>query len=157
MPETTAQNNEVVQFNNASQNPFLANFVAHPSLVDESFSDQIVSYLESANAEFAAMKSRMATEPAMASDDKPLDDDQNFWPKADSWMAQFRPYKVKDGILTIPVKGVLVANFPYTFFGWVTGYEYIAKAWERGMGDPEVRGIALDVNSPGGDVSKNFD
>lgn len=154
MPEVTPQTNDSMTF---SQNPFLANFIAGESLVSESHSDLVVSYLAKANVEFSSMQSRMEREPAMSSDDEPLDDDKNFWPKANSWMAQFRPYNVKDGVLRIPVKGVLIANFPYTLFGYITGYEYIQKAWERGQADPEVRAIALDVNSPGGEVSKNFD
>jgi capsid assembly protease len=154
MPEVTPQTNSQLT---GEQNPLLANFIANASLVSEDHSELVVSCLNQGYAEFASMNERMAREPAVSMHSETVDDDDNFWPKADSWMAQYRPYKVKDGILSIPVKGTLIANFPYTFYGYVTGYEYIQKAWQRGQSDPEVRGIVLDVNSPGGEVSKNFD
>ncbi len=30
----------------------------------------------------------------------------DYWPAPDTWLAQYRPYVVKNGILLIPVKGV---------------------------------------------------
>lgn len=156
MPEVNQKTDDAGVMN-FIHNPFLANFISQESLVLDTLSDQIVSYLVKADTVFADIKDQTARQQPMSMDDKPLDDDENFWPKADSWMAQYRPYNVKNGVLTIPVKGALIANFPYTINGWVTGYEYIWKAYERGMSDANVRGIALDVNSPGGEVSKNFD
>jgi hypothetical protein len=72
----------------------------------------------------------------------------SFWPDdPDSYLAMIRPYQVNDdGILTIPVQGVLLSNFPYSF-QWATGYDYILQAMIRGMADYAVRGIALAVNS----------
>lgn len=84
-------------------------------------------------------------------------DDDGFWPSEDSWLASYRPYRVRDGILTIPVSGSLISEFGWVFQGWVTGYDYIRRAYQRGMDDPEVRGIVFKVNSPGGEVSGNFD
>lgn len=83
--------------------------------------------------------------------------DDDFWPDEDSWMARHRPYRVRDGILTIPVSGSLISDFGWVFDGWVTGYDYIWRAYERGMDDPEVKGIVFKINSPGGEVSGNFD
>lgn len=83
--------------------------------------------------------------------------DEDFWDDDDPFLSMLRPYRVSDGILTIPVKGSLINNFPFTFFGMVTGYEYVQKAVERGMVDPEVEGIMFHVASPGGMVSGNFD
>jgi len=84
--------------------------------------------------------------------------DEDFWDfDDDSFMARIRPYNVRDGVLTIPVAGSLINDFGYTFMGWVTGYDYVWKAYERGMADPEVQGIVFKVNSPGGEVSGNFD
>lgn len=85
------------------------------------------------------------------------DNSDDFWPTADSWMNNVRPYNVKAGILTIPVEGALISGFPYTFYGILTGYEYIQRAFDRGMDDPEVKGVVLKINSPGGEVSGNFD
>lgn len=85
------------------------------------------------------------------------DNDDGFWPEEDSWMAAYRPYRVQDGILTIPVSGSLINDFGWCFAGWVTGYNYIWRAVQRGMDDPEVKGIVFKINSPGGEVSGNFD
>ncbi|ERP95650.1 serine peptidase [Labrenzia sp. C1B10] len=94
---------------------------------------------------------KLTNETAAANDD-------DFWADDDdSFMARVRPYSVQNGILTIPVKGVLLNDFPYQFFGYATGYEYIRKAFERGMADDAVKGIALHLNTPGGAVAGNFD
>ena len=84
---------------------------------------------------------------------------EDFWPGADSseFMKRVRPYIVADGILQIPVFGVLLNRFPYQFGQWATGYAYIEKALERGMADDEVRGVAFVVDSPGGEVAGNFE
>lgn len=94
---------------------------------------------------------------AMSAEHAALDNDDDFWPSADSWLSSYRPYVVKDGILQIPVKGVLVNNMPYALGDWATGYPYIRRALARGLADGNVRGIALVCNTPGGDVSGNFD
>lgn len=81
-------------------------------------------------------------------------DEDDFWDPMLSWA---RPYSVRNGVLTIPVQGVLVNKFPYAFGGWITGYEYIEAAVQRGIADSNVREIVLDINSPGGLVSGCFD
>jgi ClpP class serine protease len=86
--------------------------------------------------------------------------DDDFWSSDDDWSAEFRPYVVKDGILQIPIKGMLLHNFPYAFGNWATGYEYIYQAFKRGVADymiGEVYGIALVIDSPGGMVAGCFD
>jgi len=81
----------------------------------------------------------------------------DYWPAADSWQASLKPYVVKQGVLHVPVKGVLLHNFPYSVGSYATGYYYIQKAIERGLGDPDVRGIALVCDSPGGHVAGCFE
>lgn len=82
----------------------------------------------------------------------------DFWPgDDDGWMKAIRPYTVVDGVLQIPVRGVLLHDFPYQFFGWATGYKYLEKAFKRGMEDANVRAIALILDSPGGEVAGCFD
>lgn len=83
--------------------------------------------------------------------------DDGFWPSPDDWRAQYRPYIVRDGILQIPVKGVLLHGFSFAVGSWATGYEYIWRAYERGMNDPTVRGIALICDTPGGEAAGCFD
>lgn len=86
------------------------------------------------------------------------DDDDDFWPDdPDDWMHYFRPYVVKDGILQIPVQGVLLHKFPYQFGRWATGYQYIERALARGMEDANVKGIALLHDTPGGMVAGCFE
>lgn len=85
-------------------------------------------------------------------------DDDEFWTELGAfWSARLRPYVVRDGLLLLPVRGVLMHGFPYQFMGYATGYEYIWKAFQRGLDDNEVKGIALVIESPGGDVAGNFD
>jgi signal peptide peptidase SppA len=81
----------------------------------------------------------------------------DFWPAPDSWLAAYRPYVVKGGILMIPVKGVLLFGVGYAIGSYATGYAYITKALERGLADPNVKGIAFIIDSPGGHVAGNFD
>lgn len=80
--------------------------------------------------------------------------DDDFWSEDWSWV---RPYSVVGGVLQIPIKGVLLSGFPYQLWDWATGYEYIQAAFQRGMDDPEVKGIAFIIDSPGGEVEGNFD
>lgn len=127
-------------------NPLLAGFIDTPSLVSgehQALFENCLNLflrLEHADEMLAA---------GMAAGD-------NFWPEADSWQASYRPYNVQNGILSIPIQGVLLNNFSYAT-SWATGYQYIARAWQRGQADPDVKGIALVVDSPGGHASGNFD
>lgn len=93
----------------------------------------------------------------MLNHDARMDEGDGFWPAEDSWFAAYRPYVVADGILQIPVKGVLLNNFPFAAGVWATGYEYIWRAYQRGMDDEAVRAIALVIDSPGGLVAGNFE
>lgn len=83
-----------------------------------------------------------------------IDGDDEYW---DEDLEFIRPYRVSNGILKIPVHGMLVSGLSFAFFGYFTGYDYIERAIMRGLEDPEVRGIALDINSPGGYVTGCFE
>ena len=80
-----------------------------------------------------------------------------FWYATDDPRAWLRPYNVVDGILIIPVKGVLLFDFPYQLGSWATGYEYIWEAAKRGQADANVRGMATISDTPGGLVAGCFD
>ena len=54
--------------------------------------------------------------------------DSNFWLDADNYMARYRPYKVQNGMLLIPVAGVLLHNYPWAT-PWATGYTYLYEAF----------------------------
>jgi signal peptide peptidase SppA len=81
--------------------------------------------------------------------------DEEFW--ADDWRADYRPYVVIEGVLQIPVMGVLLSQFPWQLGRWATGYKYIEMAFRRGLEDPQVKGFALICHSPGGEVTECFE
>ena len=84
--------------------------------------------------------------------------DEDFWDHdGDSWISRVRPYEVIDGVLQIPVMGVLLHRFPYQLGGWATGYKYIEMAVKRGLADGNVRGIAFVCDSGGGLVAGCFE
>ena len=68
------------------------------------------------------------------------------------------PYPVVDGIAVIEIAGVLIHRG-----GWIgqssgqTSYEGIAAQIEAAAGDPAVRGLALEIDSFGGEVAGVFD
>lgn len=129
-------------------NPIAARFSNSPVLAAPERAEEFSNLIQAlGNHELAG---KLMSESASVGDD-------DFWFEQDDWRAQLRPYKVKDGILTIPVKGVLLNGFPYQFFGYATGYEYVQRAYERGMADSSVKGIALLMDTPGGEVAGNFD
>ena len=68
-----------------------------------------------------------------------------------------RPYSVVNGVLQVPVMGMLLNRFSRTFGTSITGYQYIERAVARGMTDPEVRGIALVIDSNGGEAAGAFE
>ena len=93
----------------------------------------------------------------MAPEHAATSEDDGFWPPADHWTASYRPYVVKNGVLMVPVMGVLLNRFPFQLGNWATGYTYIERAVRRGMEDEEIKGIAFICDTPGGEVSGNFE
>jgi signal peptide peptidase SppA len=53
------------------------------------------------------------------------------------------------GVAVIPVWGMLINRFPYSF-GYVTGYNFIQSQLRAALADDDVDMIAYDVNSGGG-------
>lgn len=125
----------------------LARFSGVPSLIAKSMKDRFAAAL---SAVMAHERSEMLMSAQALADD-------GFWPAADDWKAAYRPYVVSNGILQIPVKGVLLHDFPWALGSWATGYLYIARALQRGLADPMVIGIALICDSPGGEVAGCFE
>lgn len=126
-------------------NPILSRFVETPALVAPEWQKSLEACAQFLSDQVHAVE-MLAASP----------EDDKFWPAADSWMAQYRPYDVRDGVLTIPVRGMMLNNFSYAT-AWATGYQYLAKAWERGQADPDVKGILFAINSGGGEAAGNFD
>ena len=129
-------------------NPWLARFGDVPALVAPHMRDRFESAL-------IALDVRFNTEMDIAK--KMADGTDEFWTEFGVYTKRIRPYVVENGILHLPVRGVLLHGFPYQFYDMATGYEYIWKAFDRGLADPEVKGIALVIDSPGGMVAGNFD
>ena len=133
-------------------NPLLARFQDEPTLVDPHRSAWFESCIHGASTELASVQAQ-----ARAAGEVMSDDDENWWGEPGTFQSWLRPYIVRDGVLQIPVKGVLLHDFPYALYNWATGYDYIWRAFERGMSDGNVRGIALIVDSPGGMVAGCFE
>ncbi|AJW99237.1 peptidase S49 family protein [Burkholderia gladioli] len=76
----------------------------------------------------------------------------------DSEEAQYKPYDVAQGVARIPIEGTLVHKLgtlePYS---GMTGYDGIRALLSMALGDPDVRAIMLDIDSPGGEVAGCFD
>lgn len=139
-----------------TNNLYVARINGREVLVEAGHADWMAqSLMELANQEKSIRVQLQQTPPVACA--TAVDNEDGFWPDEDDWMSYYRPYAVKDGILSIPVQGMLVNGFPYTIGGWLTGYEYVRRAYSRGMEDPEVRGIAFVINSGGGEVAGNFD
>lgn len=138
-----------------TNNIYVARINGREVLVEAGHADWMAQCLmELANQE-KTIQAQLRAEPPVASA-QAVDNEDGFWPDEDDWMSYYRPYTVRDGILTIPVQGMLVNGFPYAV-SWITGYEYIRRAYSRGLADLEVRGIAFVINSGGGEVAGNFD
>ena len=69
-----------------------------------------------------------------------------------------KPYRVTGNIAVIEIDGVLVHKG-----GWLdaacgfVGYNYLLSIFEEASHDPDVRGIWVDMNSPGGAVAGLFE
>lgn len=71
----------------------------------------------------------------------------------DAWLEGTVATTVKDGIATIPVRGVLTKGWSFWnyWLGW-SSYDQLAHDLDVALADPDVRGIILSVDSPGGQV-----
>lgn len=67
-------------------------------------------------------------------------------------------YELVEGIAVIPIQGTLVQKLgslrPYS---GMTGYDGIRQSFLAALYDPDVKGICLDIDSPGGEVAGCFD
>ncbi|MGO7673865.1 S49 family peptidase [Rhizobium ruizarguesonis] len=128
-------------------NALLSTFHDAPAMLHPGMQNRFEAFLRSAQVTLTRIEA--PTSNVVMQDD--------FWPAPDNWLAAYRPYTVKNGILMIPIKGVLLFGVGYAIGDYATGYVYITKALERGLTDPQVKGIAFIIDSPGGHVAGNFD
>lgn len=69
-----------------------------------------------------------------------------------------RPYQVLNGVAVVPVSGTLVHKFDHVQpYSGMTGYNGIIARVQAAIADPEVKGILLDMDTPGGEVAGCFD
>ena len=128
-------------------NPLLASFHDKDALLTKGSEQSFSAYLDSASAIIAKIET--GREQAAH--------DTDFWFAPDDWRSTYRPYVVADGVLYVPVKGVLLHGMAYALGDYATGYVYLTKAIERGLDDPEVKRIVMVIDSGGGHVSGCFD
>ncbi len=121
-----------------------AKFTGFPAMVETNSEAWLASVIEKLEMAYEKHEEQLAA--AAASED--------FWSPDFAWI---RPYNVQNGVLQIPIAGLLLNGFPYQYFDIATGYEYIEAAYARGMDDPEVSAIAFVLDSGGGMVAGNFD
>lgn len=67
-----------------------------------------------------------------------------------------KPFIFQDGVAVIPVHGVLINRFNRSW-GFVTGYNFIRSQLRAALADDDVKLIAFDVDSPGGDAPGCFE
>src|SRR5688572_22257428 len=100
-------------------NNWLARFANEPALVAPHLRDRFETLLGQVDLSEAAELGEVRLNA----------EGDDFWTElGERGSKLFRPYVVRDGVLLIPVKGVLLHGFPYQLFDWATGYEYIWKA-----------------------------
>lgn len=75
---------------------------------------------------------------------------------ADPLGGMFRPYEVREGVLTIRVDGFLM-DAPFALPGMMTGYGYLRDALSAAAEDENVRRVALVVDSFGGIAQGMFE
>ncbi|MGO2354056.1 MAG: S49 family peptidase [Marinomonas foliarum] len=69
-----------------------------------------------------------------------------------------RPYQVIEGVAVLPVSGTMVHKYGHLKpYSGMTGYDGIIARMADAINDPEVKGILLDMDTPGGEVSGCFD
>ncbi|MGX9376067.1 S49 family peptidase [Pantoea ananatis] len=127
-----------------------------PHLAQRLFNTPLAIHPRKAEVVMAALTDRFGItriEASMAMDD---DDDYDYrrrrQTKADPG------YDNVGGVAVISIQGTLVQKLgslrPYS---GMTGYNGIRQAFLTAMDDPEVAGICLDIDSPGGEVAGCFD
>jgi ClpP class serine protease len=70
---------------------------------------------------------------------------------------RMRSYELTDGVAVLPVSGTLAHKYGYLQpVSGMTGYDGIIKRAEEAFADPEVKGVLMDYDTPGGEVSGCF-
>lgn len=73
-----------------------------------------------------------------------------------NYTEQDKPFVFNDGVAYIPVTGMLINRYSYSW-GYVTGYNFIRAQLNAAVNDPDVKLIVFDINSGGGMVAGCFE
>ncbi|EKO3667252.1 S49 family peptidase [Vibrio metschnikovii] len=69
-----------------------------------------------------------------------------------------RSYQVINGIAVVPISGSMVHKYGHVKpYSGMTGYDGIMYRLTEALSDPDVRGVMLDMNTPGGMIAGCFD
>ncbi|WP_038196699.1 S49 family peptidase [Xenorhabdus bovienii] len=123
-----------------------------PHLAQRLFNVPLAIHPRKAEVVMAALTDRLGITKIQAGMDW-NDEDESF-----SRRKRDTGYDVLEGIAVIPVQGTLVQKLgslrPYS---GMTGYDGIRQVFLTALHDPKVKGICLDIDSPGGEVAGCFD
>jgi ClpP class serine protease len=111
---------------------------------------------EKAEIIVAALRQRLGVGDIVNPASRPMawydDDDYAPPPAPDHY------YTLIEGVAVIPVADTLVQKLgSMTPYSGMTGYDGIAANFVQALADPNVKGIMLDIDSPGGEVAGCFD
>jgi len=124
-----------------------------PLLAQRMFNTPLALHPAKAEVAVAALSERFGITRISASDWLGDDEKESF-----SRKGRDTGYDVVGGIAIVPVTGTLVQKLgslrPYS---GMTGYDGIRRAFLTALTDDAVKGIMLDIDSPGGEVAGCFD
>lgn len=124
-----------------------------PLLAQRLFNTPLALHPRKAEVVMAALSERFGITRISAFSQFEEDDRESF-----SRKSRDTGYDVVNGIAIIPIHGTLVQKLgslrPYS---GMTGYDGIRQAFLTALHDDAVKGIMLDIDSPGGEVAGCFD
>jgi signal peptide peptidase SppA len=130
-----------------------------PHLAQRLFNTPIAILPGKAEVVMAALADRFGVTKLFRQDGRMVAMEDDYDDRPGAWVPpEMRPPEVIAGVCHIPIEGTLVQKLgtlrPYS---GMTGYDGIRTNIATALADPEVDAIALDINSPGGEVSGCFD
>lgn len=124
-------------------------------LAQRVFNRPVMILPEKAEIIVTALRERMGIGDLVVGGPRPMawyDEDYEPAPEPDHY------YALINGVAVIPVQDTLVQKLgSMTPYSGMTGYDGIGANFAQAMADPNVKGIMLDIDSPGGEVAGCFD
>ncbi|MBV2127928.1 S49 family peptidase [Arsukibacterium indicum] len=91
------------------------------------------------------------TEQELHDKEKQVADSSRYHPVTGS----YRFYDIHHSVAVISIRGALAHK--QGWYSWLMGYNIISYALEQAITDPDVKGVYLDMHTPGGTVMGAFD